>query len=504
MARRLFVGVDVGTSVVKAVALDERGREVGVRSDRVPLERPRPQHAEQDTGAVVAAVASVLRQLTSAVDGEVALVSVTGQGDGCWLVDADGRPVAPGITWMDGRSAAVVRRWQEDGTADRLARSTGTSVFPGVQACLLAWLDEHDPGTLDRATTAAYAKDVVFQALTGERCTDVSDASAVFGRPPGDGTEDGATDGLATGYDPRLLRLCGLEHRAGLLAPVTAPVPCASSGPAAAQRFGLPSGTPVTAGPFDIPACEVGAGLVRPGDAVLVLGTALACSGPARVAAGAALDRGGMLVRTPTPQGWSRMLPAMVGTPTLDWALQLLRLGHEDLDPLLRQSAGGSGGVRVLPHLSPSGERAPFVDTAATGQLLGVSLTTTPADVLRAVCESLAHTARQCLEALGATGEVVVCGGGVRSRTWLQIIASTLGRPLRIASTAQVGARGAVLAGLAASGAGADVDAAAWPLLGETVDPVPELARRADESHALFLADQAEARSRWRRERGDG
>src|SRR5690606_21837369 len=155
----------------------------------------------------------------------------------------------PALSWMDGRAADLLAEWTREGVTERVFRVNGSTLFPGAPAPLLAWLDRHEPAALDTAATAGYCKDAVFSRLTGVRATDPSDSSMPFG------------DGTGTGYSAEVLALTGLAHRRQLLAPIVAPVPVAPLRETGAELLGLPRELPVSAGPFDFPACAFGGGV---------------------------------------------------------------------------------------------------------------------------------------------------------------------------------------------------------------------------------------------------
>lgn len=200
-----YLGIDIGTSVTKAALFDEGGEIIVVADRPTQLKQPAPGHVEQNVEDVVHSVASVVADVVpGAGNPEPVLVAVTGQGDGCWLVDEHGRGVRPDVSWMDGRSAGILSTWEADGTVEAVYCTNGNALFPGAQASILRWLEENERDTLDRAATAAYCKDVMVQRLTGLRATDSSEASLPFGDPGGEG------------YSTTALQLCGLAHRAGL------------------------------------------------------------------------------------------------------------------------------------------------------------------------------------------------------------------------------------------------------------------------------------------------
>lgn len=484
MGSGTYLGVDVGTTVTKGAMFDEAGDVVAVADRPTRLSHPAEGLVEQGVEEVLHSVANVVADVRGAADGSIpSLLAITGQGDGCWLVDADGRPVRPAVSWMDGRAGAIYREWERDGTVEALYEINGNVVFPGSQACLLRWLADNEPSSLDRATTAAYCKDVIVQRLTGLRATDPSDASLPFGAPDGDG------------YARRSLELCGLGGRADLLAPVNRPLAVAELSDAGATLTGLPAGTPVTGGPFDLPACAAGAGVLEPGDGLLTIGTTLACqvlvdevdvSGPPA----------GMHLAAQRPGRWLRALPAMVGCASLDWLLGLLGMSADQVSTAIEESPAGAGGVEVLPYLAPSGERAPFIDPAARGQLTGVRLSTTRQDAVRAMCEGIAFAARDCFASTPLTGRLLVCGGGARSRSWLRIFADVLQRPIHVARTPEVGARGAVLSALATLDRPTDV--ATWTQPEATVEPDPGMADHYGEAFARYREHRQAARQLWR------
>jgi sugar (pentulose or hexulose) kinase len=190
-------------------------------------------------------------------------------------------------------------------------------------------------------------------------------------------------------------------------------------------------------------------------------------------------------------------MAAMVGTASLDWTLALLGMRHDELGDALAATTPGAGDVTALPYLAPSGERAPFVDPAVRGQFDGLALTTTREELVRALCEGLGYAARQCLEAAGLTGRLVVCGGGTRSLPWLRVFASVLGRPLEIARSPEVGARGAVMSALRATGR--EIDVPTWTRPEQVIDPEPADVEFYAAGYQHYLRRQAAARGLWPR-----
>ncbi|MFJ8813633.1 FGGY family carbohydrate kinase [Amycolatopsis thermoflava] len=481
----MIIGVDIGTSLTKAVVFDEAGVSLHQACTPSEVHHLPGGRVEQDLDQVVGTVATVVREVAAKLDAPVTALALTGQGDGVWLRDEDGNAVRPAISWLDGRANALLAKWQADGVSREVFRRTGSGMFPGCAAAVLSYLDTHEPEVLDQAAVAGYCVDAVVQRLTGEITVDVSDASLPF------------LDPKTRRYDEGAIAAVGLSHRRNLLAEPAPPKAVFRLNRRGAELLGLPEGLPVTAGPFDLPASAIGAGVRAPGDGILTAGTTLACQ---VLTDNAEFDGegepAGMFLSTPTPGEYLHAMPAMVGTASIDWICRLLGIEVTEIGTLLAQSPPGAAGVRALPFLSASGERAPFVDASARAQFAGLSLEHGRADVVRALCESIAYAARHCFDAAGLSGRLYACGGGVRSAEWTQIFADVLGRPIVIPSDPGVGARGAVL--VAAEALNQPFDAELWASSSRTVSPVPENVEFYQSGYADYQASLTAARGLWR------
>jgi erythritol kinase len=482
----VILAVDIGTSVTKACLVDRAGRVGPAVEARSTLRLLPDCRVEQDLDDVMDSVIGVIRKAGARADGPIDALALTGQGDGLWMRDEAGGAIGPMISWMDGRATDVLDTWSTGApsVAGRVFGLTGAGLFPGSAGPLLAHLAEHESDRLDAAVVAGYCVDAVVQRLTGEITVDASDASVPF------------LDVPSRVYSSAAIDACGLSaYRALLAEPAPIDALFALTAPAA-RLLDLPVGLPVSAGPFDLPACAYGSGAERVGDGSLVVGTTLGCQ---VITDKVAIDPGGepagMWLATPFPHQYMHVMPAMVGTASLDWLLSMIELDVTALPTLLSSSPAGAKGVRVLPFLAPSGERAPFVDPRAHGRLRGITLGTTKADLIRALCEAVAFSARHCLTTLGVTGEISVSGGGVRSEEWLQIFADVLGAPLHLPGDTCVGARGAALRAWHALGAG--VDDAQWRAARELIIPNPSAVEFYDTAYQHYQGDLAAARDQW-------
>lgn len=478
----MIIGIDLGTSMIKAAAFSMDGDILALASRRATLRYLSRERIEQDFEEIVSEVGDVVSEVCAATSQQAIGVGITGQSDGLWLLDAQGRAARPAISWLDGRGNQALQRWMADGVYEAVFRRNGNAIFAGSHAPLLAALAESEPDTLKAAATASYLKDGILQRLTGVRVTDPSDASLPF------------LDTRSRQYDPEILRLLGLERYARLLAPVEpSPGRVYPMNEAGAALTGLPKGIPVHAGPFDMPACAIGAGVTELGDGLITIGTTLACQVMTdRVETGG--EPMGMTLCMPQPQRWLRAAAAMVGTASLDWVLGLVGTKPDGLEAMLTHSAPGAHGVTALPYFSATGERAPFCDVSARGQLAGLSIGTTPADLVMAVCESVAYAARHCVEAAGLKGRVSVCGGGVGSRAWCQVIADVLQMPLHVARRPEVGARGAAMATMDVLGIA--YDAEAWTRSESVIEPRNDSDHYSD-GFAHYLETVDAARGLW-------
>lgn len=480
----MILGIDLGTSMVKAARFSPEGDCLAVASRRSSPRSLGGGRIEQDFEEIVTAVGEVVAEACAGAPAPQA-IGITGQSDGLWLLDAQAKGVRPAVSWLDDRGNPYLQKWIDDGTFEAVFRRNANAIFPGSHAPLMAALKDGDPGALARAHTASYLKDGILQRLTGARVTDASDASLPF------------LDIRARDYDDQILRLLGLEDMRRLLSPVMpAPGQAFPLNAEGARMTGLPEGIPVHAGPFDLPACAIGAGVREVGDGLIVIGTTLACEVLTdRVDTEA--DPVGMTLCMPAEGRWIRAMPATVGTATLDWVLDMIGARHGDVEALLAQSRPGANGATALPFFSATGERAPFVDVRARGQLSGLSTATSKADLVMAVCESVAFAARHCIEAAGLTGRVSVCGGGSNSLTWSQMVADVLQRPLHVARRPEVGARGAAIAAMDV--AGIDYDADRWTASDDVIEPRRDGAGQYEAGFARYLDTVDAARSFWNR-----
>jgi len=440
--RDLLLGVDAGTTNIKSVALTLEGEERYRSARENAVDSPEPGWAEQGLQATWERTRTTIRDIVDglAEDERIVAVGLTAQGDGCWPIDADGRPARDAILWSDGRAAGVVEEWTEDGTGERIAEICGSAVFPGASAAILAWLKANEPDTYDRIDTVFFCKDWLKYRLTGERTTDYTDASMPY------------LDVASRVYSDEVLELAGIPEIADARPPIRAgPEVVGGVTAAAAEETGLEAGTPVISGVIDIVASAIGSGAATAGDSSSIVGTT-------------SLNQTFLDEPDTTPVGvgftmalgfnslWTRSMASMTGTPNLDWAVETVASTDDfaAIEAAVEDVPPGSEGVVYLPFLSGAGERAPFLDANARAGLMGLEPDHDWGTVLRAVYEGVALAMRDCYASLPADpDEIVVSGGGARSSLWCQLFADCLGTGLAVPEGEEFGAKGvALLAGV--------------------------------------------------------
>ncbi len=441
MARRL-IGIDAGTTVIKAVAFSLEGTENYHHSVDNAVDTPSPGYAEQSMESTWEKTATVLQAVVDDLpeEDEIVGLGVTAQGDGCWFIDDAGEPIRPAILWSDGRASDLVSEWEADGTAEDVYQICGGGLFAGSSVTILKWLEEHEPETIEQIDTLFWCKDWLKYKLTDTLTSDPSDMSLPY------------LDIETVEYAEEVLELTDLEWVAETLPPLADGTDrIGEVTPEAAEATGVPEGTPVVSGAFDVPASAIGSGAAAPGDGSSVVGTTSLnqtlldepYTGSEPVGITAALG---------VEDLWARFMASMTGTPNLDWALEeIMAFSQFNLVELaVGEIPVGSDGVIYHPFLSAAGERAPFSDPNARAQFIGLTQDHTQAHLVRAVYEGISLAMRDCYEHLPYDAEeIYLSGGGANSDFWCQMFADALDATILIPDGSEFGAKGAaILAGI--------------------------------------------------------
>jgi xylulokinase len=442
----MLLGLDLGTSSVKALLMEDSGDAVGEGSAPYPVRVPRPGWAESSPDEWWAAVLEATEAAVGRRGAEVTALGLSGQMHGVVLADEGSLPLRPAILWADARSAAGLDAYR--GLDEDLRRRLANPLAVGMAGPSLLWLRDHEADAYAAASWALQPKDWLRMRLTGDVAAEPSDASATLLYDlPADEWSHAAVEDL------------GL--RAGLLAPLVASTDVAGTlTTVAAGELGLRRGLPVAAGAADTAAAMLGVGLLRPGPVQLTIGT-----GGQIVTPKESPDVDPHL-RTHLYRGaLSGLLYSMAAIQNaglaLEWVRKILGVSWNEVYDEAFAVPPGSGGVAFLPYLS--GERTPPFDPCARGAWTGLGLDHTRGHLLRAALEGVAFALREGLEALEDLGvsfpELRLAGGGASraggesGEPWRQLLADVLGRPMWLLPdeiSAVASARGAAfLAGLA-------------------------------------------------------
>jgi len=440
---QVVLGVDVGTTSVKATAFDARGGEHGRGSARYPLREPARGHAVQDPAAVIDATLAAIHDAAAearAARAEVCAISLSTAMHSLVALDARDRPLTPLITWADTRAHEQAERLKQE--HPELHARTGTPLHPMAPLPKLVWLREHEPEVCAAARRWVGVKELLLRGLTGEWALDHSVASGT-----------GLMASRTLDWDDEALALAGV--RPGQLAAL---VPAkATFALAATTATGLPAGVPVISGAGDGPLANLGVGAVRPGVAACSIGT----SGALRVMVGEpAIDPAGrVFCYALTPGRWAVGGAINNGGVVLQWAGEALApdLGEhaeERLLALAAQVPPGSDGLVMLPYLLS--ERAPHWSALPRGAYVGLTRAHHRGHLIRAavegVCQQLGLVLASVRDAGFAVHEVRATGGFARSALWRQILTDVLGMPVGFPAGHEGSGFGAALLGMEALG----------------------------------------------------
>jgi xylulokinase len=451
----VFLGIDVGTGGTRALLIDAGGQLIGsATAEHAPFASPRPGWAEQDPHdwwrATGEAVRGVLAR-TGLAGSAVSAVGFSGQMHGSTLLDDRDEVVRPALLWCDQRTSAECREITERIGADRLITLTSNPALTGFTLPKLLWVRRHEPELWARVRSVLLPKDYVRFRLTGDRATDVADASGTL---LFDVTHRRWSSEVAAALDLDLALLPESYESPAVTGRVSAD---------GAAATGLLAGTPVVAGGGDQAAGAVGMGIVQPGLVSATIGT----SGVVFAATDRpALDPKGRLHTFchAVPGRWHMMGVTLAAGQSLRWFRDQFGAGPDDgRDPyerLTEEAAGtppGAEGALWAPYLM--GERTPHLDPDARAALVGLTASHTRGHIVRAILEGVAFSLQDSFRIFADLGvpvtRVRLGGGGARSPLWRQIQADVYGYDIDIVEAEEGAAFGAAI--LAGVGAGA------WP-----------------------------------------
>jgi xylulokinase len=462
----VLLGIDLGTSSVKAAVMEEDGSVKQVESAGYRVESLAPGWAETSPDAWWEATRKAVSSLDRRYRRRLTAIGLAGQMHGLVLAREDGQAVRPAILWADGRSERELDRYRR--LSPRLRRVLANPPATGMAGPTLLWIKRNESSRYRDARWALQPKDWLRLKLTSEACSEPTDASATL-----------LYDFVQDGWSQEILGELGI--RSNLLPPLVASHQLVGHlRDGAALDLGLESGLPVAAGAADTAASLVGHGLLKPGKVLLAIGTgAQLTSVRTQFRPDPTLRT--HLYRTVEEGKWYSMAAILNAGLALDWVRDLFQLDWDALYRSAIQAPPGAGGVTFLPYLV--GERAPRSDSRAGACWSGVRLHHGMEHLLRAALEGVAFAVRGTMERLEAAGisasELHLAGGGTTDQAWRQLLADVLGKRLVAAPSPAGAARGAALIAGWSAGVyrGADELAALAPgyeLVGEPGPPAEE------------------------------
>ena len=439
----MLLGVDCGSTAVKAVLFDREGRTIAVGSRRTEPVQPTPGRVEHDMERLWSLVCEAIRDALDFAPGGAAAVEaigVTGHGDGLYAIDEAGRPLGPGIQSADSRARGIVAVWAASGVLDQVVTISGQRPYPYAASTLLAWMQHDEPERFSAIGHVLFCKDWIRFRLTGVVVTDPTDASTAF------------TAARDHRYSSDLLALLGLSAVAPALPPIVASSECIGGvSTAAATETGLRHGTPVAGGMHDVTASSVGFGNLEAGSLSITAGTfSINETLSDRLAVNPRWTaRAGL-----RPGQWMNMSISPASSNNLDWFLRQAYWSEWKAASLTGQSLWNTldadlstdpGDDDPLFHPFLYGAPEGMPESAA---FLGLRSWHDRASMLRAVAEGVIFNHRFHCDALRSTFPVdraSLTGGGTARAQTAQRFADTLGLPIELPEAAEIGALGAAL-----------------------------------------------------------
>ncbi len=469
----MYIGLDLGTSGLKAILLDEQQNLLAEAIAPLSVQRPMDGWSEQEPSHWINAAKTVLTDLgkQTSLNG-VKAIGLSGQMHGATLLDSNDTVLRPCILWNDTRSADEATAMDQNPSFRRI---TGNIVFPGFTAPKLAWVSVNEPKVFAQVAKVLLPKDYLRLWLTGEHVAEMSDAAGTSW-----------LDTKKRDWSDELLEVTGLD-RSVMPRLVEGSEVSGSIRDDIAVEFGLPKGTLVAGGGGDNAASAVGVGVVRAGSAFVSLGT----SGVLFAASDAYQPDADTAVHTfchALPNTWHQMGVILAAADAVNWWANVAGESAKDLTAELGDLEAPDKSI-FLPYLG--GERTPHNDAKVRGQFLNLSHDTDKTALTRSVIEGVTFAFKDCFDALSATGthmdRLIGVGGGTNSDYWVQAIATSQDMPIELPVAGDFGgAFGAARLAMMADGASNDI--ATIPEIKTVVEPRKDLVAAFAEGHQRYRA----------------
>lgn len=476
---KYFIGIDLGTSAVKLLLMDEKGDIKNIVSREYPLEFPHPGWSQQNPEDWLRAVEEGIPQLLSGFDGsQVAGIGAGGQMHGLVVLDENDKVIRPAILWNDGRSAKEVAYLNNVIGKEKLSKYTANIAFAGFTAPKLLWMKENEPELFAKISKIMLPKDYINYMLTGVHCTDVSDASGML-----------LFDVVHKCWSEEMLKICHVKE--SQMAKIFESYEAVGTvKPDVARRLGVPETTIVAAGAGDNAAAAVGTGTVGEGGCNISLGT----SGTIFISSKSfRVDENNGLHAFAHADGSYHLMGCMLSAASCNkWLMEDIFKtdAYAEEQATITTDKLGENHVFFLPYLM--GERSPINDTNARGTFTGMTMDTSRADLTQAVLEGVAFAIRDSFEVAKKLGLTIdrskICGGGAKSPLWKTIFANVLNMKLDIVASEQGPGMGGAMLAMVACGRYPSVQAACDALVQvvDTVEPDPVLVAKYEKRYHQF------------------
>lgn len=474
-----YIGVDLGTSSVKLLLMEEDGTVVKTVSKEYPISFPKPGWSEQNPYDWYEKSAEGIRELTAEIDKtKVAGISFGGQMHGLVILDENDEVIRPAILWNDGRTTKECDYLNNFIGKEKLTEYTANIAFAGFTAPKLLWVRENEPENFKRIRKIMLPKDYLAYRMSGVHCTDVSDASGML-----------LFDVKNRCWSQEMLKICQIPEE--YMAKIYESYECVGSlTEEAAKELSLTTDVKIIAGAGDNAAAAVGTGTVGDGMCNISLGT----SGTIFISSrNFGVDSNNALHSFAHSDGHFHLMGCMLSAASCNkWWLDDI-IGTSDY---AEEQSGitddmlGNNNVFFLPYLM--GERSPHNNPAARATFTGMSMDTTRTDMTQAVLEGVAFAIRDSFEVAKSLGiritETKICGGGAKSPLWRKIIANVLNIKVHVLDKEEGPSLGAAMLAAVGTGKYADVASAADEIIHivSTVEPDEEIAARYEEKYQQF------------------
>ncbi|MCL2119517.1 MAG: carbohydrate kinase [Planctomycetaceae bacterium] len=488
-----FLGIDCGSTIVKAAVFDATGREHAVASRKVEHIYLHPGWTENDMNALWNGVCEVIREVLerSGVDSrQVVCVTCTGHGNGLYLIADDGTPARNGIISSDARAREYIERWTCENVLDRILPKTMQSLWPGQPNAILRWLADHEPETLARTKHLFMCKDFVRYQLTGEAYMELTDMSGTSLIDVGNAC-----------YDDGVLEAWGLLPWKRIMPPLKRSAEiCGTVTPEASRLTGLPEGTPVAGGMFDIDACGLAVGMTDESIFCMIAGT---WGNNQFISKTPVADRDMFMTSCYSINGYYLMLEgSATSAANFEWFVsqffesdrEMIKMDgmpfsiYDYCNEVVLQSQPGDSAVIFLPYLYGGP-----VSLDAKGCLFGLDGRQTRSHVLRAIYEGVIFGHRWHVERLWRfctrPQTIRLTGGAANSKVWAQMFADVFQIPVEIPAGTELGCLGAAICGAVASGVYPTYEEACrnMVVINRVYQPNPELAAVYEKKYERYL-----------------